>query len=105
MRLESSAGPVDVGARMVWAVGLNYRDHAAETGRDVPVAPTLFAKAPGSVITHEEPIVIPPHVMQPDYEGEVAVVVGRVARDVHEADALDYLLGVTCAHDVSSRDH
>src|SRR5262249_19887897 len=96
---------LEIGTRMNWAVGLNYRDHAAETGRDVPTAPTLFAKAPGSVIAHEEPIVIPPHVTQPDYEGEVAVVIGRTARDVSEADALSYVAGVTCAHDVSSRDH
>ena len=66
--------------RMIWAVGLNYRDHAAETGRDVPTAPTLFAKSPGALIGHEQPIVIPPHVAQPDYEGEVAVVIGRTAR-------------------------
>src|SRR3954451_22940046 len=86
---ESGVSVLGVGARMNWAVGLNYRDHAAETGRDVPTAPTLFAKSPGSLIAHEEPIVVPPHVTQPDYEGEVAVVIGRAARDVSEADALD----------------
>jgi 2-keto-4-pentenoate hydratase/2-oxohepta-3-ene-1,7-dioic acid hydratase in catechol pathway len=91
--------------RMVWAVGLNYRDHAAETGRDVPTAPTLFAKSPGALIGHEQPIVIPRHVSQPDYEGEIAVVIGRTACDVNESDALDYVAGITCAHDVSSRDH
>jgi 2-keto-4-pentenoate hydratase/2-oxohepta-3-ene-1,7-dioic acid hydratase in catechol pathway len=91
--------------RVIWAVGLNYRDHAAETGRDVPAAPTLFTKSPGSLIGHEAPIVIPRHVAQPDYEGEVAVVIGRTTRDVSEADALDYVAGITCAHDVSSRDH
>src|SRR6476620_6935531 len=51
--------------RVIWAVGLNYREHAAETGHDVPTAPTLFSKSPGSLIGHEEPIVIPPHVAQP----------------------------------------
>jgi 2-keto-4-pentenoate hydratase/2-oxohepta-3-ene-1,7-dioic acid hydratase in catechol pathway len=91
--------------RMIWAVGLNYRDHAAETGRDVPTAPTLFAKSPGALIGHEQPIVIPRHVVQPDYEGEIAVVIGRTACDVSEGDALDYVAGITCAHDVSSRDH
>ena len=96
--------PVPV-PRMVWAVGINYRDHAAETGHDLPPAPTLFAKAPGSVIGPDAPIVIPRHVTQPDYEGEVAVVIGRTARDVSERDALDFVAGVTCAHDVSSRDH
>ena len=91
--------------RMIWAVGLNYRDHAAESGRDVPSAPTLFAKSPGALIGHDQPVVIPPHVVHPDYEGEVAVVIGRTTRDVSERDALDYVAGVTCAHDVSSRDH
>ena len=90
---------------MIWAVGLNYRDHAAETGRPPPESPTLFAKAPNSVIRPEEPIVIPPHVTQPDYEGELAVVIGRAARDVAHDDALEYVAGLTVAHDVSARDH
>jgi 2-keto-4-pentenoate hydratase/2-oxohepta-3-ene-1,7-dioic acid hydratase in catechol pathway len=108
MRLKSAdekLSSLEIGTRMNWAVGLNYRDHAAEAGRDVPTAPTLFAKSPGSLIAHEDAIVIPPHVAQPDYEGEVAVVIGRTARDVSEADALSYVAGITCAHDVSSRDH
>lgn len=91
--------------RVIWGVGLNYRDHAAETGRPLPEAPTLFVKSPGSVIAPGEPIVVPPHVTQPDYEGELAVVVGRTARDVSEANALDIVAGVTVAHDVSARDH
>jgi acylpyruvate hydrolase len=91
--------------RLVWAVGLNYRDHAAETGRPLPEFPALFVKSPGSVVAHEDTIVIPPHVREPDYEGEVAVVIGGVARDVDEADALDFVAGVTIAHDVSARDH
>src|ERR1700722_13921771 len=90
--------------RMIWAVGINYRDHAAESGRDLPAAPTLFAKAPGSVIGPDAPIVIPPHVTQPDYEGELAVVIGTRAHNVSAADALDYVAGLTIAHDVSSRD-
>jgi 2-keto-4-pentenoate hydratase/2-oxohepta-3-ene-1,7-dioic acid hydratase in catechol pathway len=90
---------------MIWAVGLNYRDHAAETGRPPPEAPTLFAKAPTSVIGPDEPIVVPAHVTQPDYEGELAVVIGREARDVAHADALSYVAGLTIAHDVSARDH
>jgi 2-keto-4-pentenoate hydratase/2-oxohepta-3-ene-1,7-dioic acid hydratase in catechol pathway len=90
---------------MIWAVGLNYRDHAAEAGLAPPEAPTLFAKAPNSVIEPDEPIVIPPHVHQPDYEGELAVVMGREARDVRRDDALAYIAGLTIAHDVSARDH
>ena len=90
---------------MIWAGGLNYRDHVAETGRALPEAPTLFAKAPGSVIGPDAPIVIPPHVHQPDYEGELAVVIGTRARDVPAANALEYVRGLTIAHDVSARDH
>lgn len=109
----SEGGPVDLSAidavipspRAVWAVGLNYRDHAVETGTAVPPAPALFSKSAGSLIGHARPIVVPPHVTQPDYEGEVAVVIGREARDVAESDALDYVAGVTAAHDVSARDH
>jgi acylpyruvate hydrolase len=91
--------------RFIWAVGINYRDHAEETGRDLPTAPTLFVKSPSSVIGNGDPVVVPPHVTQPDYEGELAVVIGRRARDVARDDALDIIAGVTVAHDVSSRDH
>jgi 2-keto-4-pentenoate hydratase/2-oxohepta-3-ene-1,7-dioic acid hydratase in catechol pathway len=90
---------------MIWCVGLNYRDHAAETGRPLPEVPTLFVKAPNTVVGDGDTIVIPPHVTQPDYEGELAVVIGQRARDVHLDAALDIVAGVTIAHDVSSRDH
>jgi 2-keto-4-pentenoate hydratase/2-oxohepta-3-ene-1,7-dioic acid hydratase in catechol pathway len=101
----AALGPVSPSPRMVWAVGLNYRAHAAETGRPLPEFPALFVKAPGSVVGHEAPIVVPPHVREPDYEGEVAIVIGRAARDVDEREALDVVAGVTVAHDVSARDH
>jgi 2-keto-4-pentenoate hydratase/2-oxohepta-3-ene-1,7-dioic acid hydratase in catechol pathway len=91
--------------RVIWGVGLNYRDHAEETGRPLPTAPTLFVKSPSSVIAPGEPIIVPPHVTQPDYEGELAVVIGTRARDVREEDALDIVAGVTIGHDVSARDH
>jgi 2-keto-4-pentenoate hydratase/2-oxohepta-3-ene-1,7-dioic acid hydratase in catechol pathway len=102
---DVSLDPIVPQPRMVWAVGLNYRAHAAETSRPLPEFPTLFVKSPGSVAAHEQAIVVPPHVREPDYEGEVAAVIGRVARDVSEADALDHVAGVTIAHDVSARDH
>jgi 2-keto-4-pentenoate hydratase/2-oxohepta-3-ene-1,7-dioic acid hydratase in catechol pathway len=91
--------------RVVWGVGLNYREHASETGRPPPEFPTLFMKSPSAVIGDGEPIAIPPHVTQPDYEGELAVVIGRRARDVSAADALSVVAGVTIGHDVSARDH
>lgn len=89
---------------MVWGIGLNYRDHIAETGREVPQVPVVFAKSPHSVIGHTEPILIPEHVTCPDYEGEVAVVIGRTCRDVSETDAWGVIRGLTCGHDVSARD-
>jgi 2-keto-4-pentenoate hydratase/2-oxohepta-3-ene-1,7-dioic acid hydratase in catechol pathway len=91
--------------RVIWGVGLNYRDHASETGQPLPTVPTLFMKSPGSAIGHGDTIVVPPHVTQPDYEGELAVVIGRRARGVSETEALAVVAGVTVAHDVSSRDH
>lgn len=91
--------------RVIWGVGLNYRDHAAETGRPLPEVPTLFVKSPSAVIAPDETIVVPPVVTQPDYEGELAVVIGRRARDVPRDDALSVLAGITIGHDVSARDH
>jgi acylpyruvate hydrolase len=96
--------PVD-NLRMVWAIGLNYRDHAAETGAPLPPEPVVFVKSTGSVVGHGADILVPPHVIQPDYEGELAVVIGQHARDVPEDEALDVVEGFTCAHDVSARDH
>lgn len=96
--------PVDH-LHMVWAIGLNYRDHAAETGAPIPTEPVVFVKSAGSVVGHGADIMIPPHVTQPDYEGELAVVIGHRARDVPADEAMDVIEGVTCAHDVSSRDH
>jgi len=90
---------------MIWCVGINYRDHAAETGRDDPAVPVLFVKSPSSVIADGEPIIVPPHVMQPDYEGELAVWIGTRCRDVPADDALSVVSGVSVAHDVSARDH
>jgi 2-keto-4-pentenoate hydratase/2-oxohepta-3-ene-1,7-dioic acid hydratase in catechol pathway len=85
-------------------VGLNYRDHAAEGGMDLPKAPLLFAKWPNTLIGHGDPIVLPPESAQVDYEAELGVVIGRRARDVAEGEALDYVLGYTAANDVSARD-
>lgn len=107
-RVDLSTGPVDAPVprpRMVWAIGVNYRDHAAETGKEIPDVPTVFVKSPGTVVAHEAPIVVPPVVTRPDYEGELAVVIGRRARDVPVEEALAHVAGVTCADDVSARDH
>lgn len=90
---------------VVWCAGLNYRDHAREVGMDIPDVPTFFVKSPGSVVGDGEDVLIPSFVEQPDYEGEVAVVIGRRVRDLREEDALSAVAGITCANDVSARDH
>ena len=69
-------------------IGLNYRDHAAESNAELPAFPTVFAKYASCIIGPGEAIVIPRVTSQVDYEGELAVVIGRRARDVAEADAL-----------------
>ncbi len=87
------------------AVGLNYRGHAAEAGQALPAAPLFFLKATTAAIGPEAPILLP--AMAPgevDYEAELAVVIGRRAHNVPEAQALDHVLGYTCANDVSARD-
>ncbi len=89
----------------VLAIGLNYADHARETGQTAPAAPVLFAKLPQSVIGPGEPISwSSEHSAQVDYEAELAVVIGRDARDVPAGEALDHVLGYTCCNDVSARD-
>jgi 2-keto-4-pentenoate hydratase/2-oxohepta-3-ene-1,7-dioic acid hydratase in catechol pathway len=85
-------------------VGLNYRDHAAEGGMDLPKAPLLFAKWPNTLIGHGDPIVLPPESAQVDYEAELGVVIGTKARRVSERDALDHVDGYLCLNDVSARD-
>ena len=86
------------------AIGLNYEDHAAETGAEIPEKPIVFAKYANTVIGPGEPIRIPPITEQVDYEAELAVVIGQRAKDVLESEALDYVFGYTNANDVSSRD-
>jgi len=86
------------------AIGLNYVDHAEETGSPIPEKPLVFAKYPNTVIGPGEAIRIPPITQQVDYEAELAVVIGRPAKNVSEGEALEYVFGYTNANDVSSRD-
>ena len=85
-------------------IGLNYRDHAAETGKPVPDMPILFAKMPTSVTGPAGPVRLPSYTHKADFEGELAVVIGRVARDVAVADALTHVFGYAVMNDVSARD-
>ncbi|MEI8342190.1 MAG: fumarylacetoacetate hydrolase family protein, partial [Verrucomicrobiota bacterium] len=86
--------------------GLNYRRHAEETGARIPKFPVLFMKMPGAVQNPADPIVLPRHLRsdEVDYEGELAVVIARPCKNVSRVNALDYVLGYTCANDVSARD-
>ena len=85
-------------------VGLNYRDHAAESNMPIPERPVLFSKFSTCVIAPGEPVVIPVTSSQVDYEAELAVVIGRRAKNVSAADAYEYILGYTAFNDVSARD-
>lgn len=86
------------------AIGLNYSDHAAETGAEIPEKPIVFAKYPNTIIGPGAPIRIPSITEQADYEAELAVVIGRKARAVEAEDAMDYVFGYMNSNDVSSRD-
>jgi acylpyruvate hydrolase len=94
-----------VAPQKIICIGLNYRDHAEETGQEIPKAPMWFAKFANSLIGSGEDIVLPAaHPNRVDYEAELALVVGRPARNVSEADALSYLAGAMPFNDVSARD-
>lgn len=85
-------------------VGKNYHDHAAEMGGEAPEEPLLFLKPNTAVIGPGDTIVRPAISQQTEYEGELAVVIGKVAKNVSAADALDYVLGYTIGNDVTARD-
>ena len=88
----------------VIAVGLNYKDHAAEAGVPLPEAPVLFTKFTTSLIANGENIVRHKGVTQLDWEAELAVVIGKRASHVSESEALDYVSGYTCMNDVTDRE-
>ncbi|HEX8942673.1 MAG TPA: fumarylacetoacetate hydrolase family protein [Gemmatimonadaceae bacterium] len=85
-------------------IGLNYRDHARESGLAVPATPVIFSKFSSCVIAPGEPVVVPTTSEKIDYEAELAVVIGRVAKHVSADRAYDYVLGYTAFNDVTARD-
>lgn len=95
-----------VAPAQVLGVGLNYRRHAAESGMKIPERPVLFTKGLNTVQNPGDPILLPRHLRsdEVDYECELAVVIGRAAKNVPRARALDYVLGYMCANDVNARD-
>ncbi len=96
--------PVEPAA--ILCIGLNYRHHALETGAKIPTHPVLFMKPPGAVQHPGAAIEIPTHLASErvDFEGELAVVISRTCKNVPREHAFDYVLGYTCANDVSARD-
>jgi 2-keto-4-pentenoate hydratase/2-oxohepta-3-ene-1,7-dioic acid hydratase in catechol pathway len=93
------------GIRQIIAVGLNYSDHAAESGMPVPSEPILFSKAITSISGPNDPVIIPRGSTKTDWEVELAIVIGHVARRVSVHDALDYVAGYTVCNDVSEREY
>jgi 2,4-diketo-3-deoxy-L-fuconate hydrolase len=87
----------------VLCIGLNYLEHARESNMQLPDAPLIFAKVSSSLIGPGAAIVLPEQEAEPDFEAEVAVVIGTLARNVSEADAASYIGGITAFNDVSGR--
>ncbi len=86
-------------------VGRNYTEHATELGNAIPKEPLLFLKAPSSIITEGESIIFPEQSNQVEHEGELAVVIGRICKNLYANDnPFDYIFGYTCLNDVTARD-
>lgn len=103
-RLEAVRLLAPVVPGKIVAVGLNYRDHAREMGKEIPGEPLLFLKAPSALNDPGGAIVYPAQSRRVDYEAELAVVIGRKAKNVKEKDATAHILGYTCINDVTARD-
>ncbi len=88
----------------ILCIGLNYREHAAESGSTIPKNPMLFIKASNTLNNPFDAIPLPKRSNEVDYECELAIVIGKTARAVSRERAMDYVFGFTCANDVSARD-
>jgi len=97
--------PVVPAPSKIFCVGLNFRAHVEETGRELPTYPVLFPKWASSLIGAGDDIVLPPESSQVDYEGELAVIIGTPGRRIAEKDASNHILGFAVANDVTMRDY
>lgn len=88
----------------IFAIGLNYQSHAAESKMAVQKVPTVFMKLSSAVVGPDEPIILPAVSSEPDYEAELAVVIGKPGYQIPAASAMDYVLGYTILNDISARD-
>jgi 2-keto-4-pentenoate hydratase/2-oxohepta-3-ene-1,7-dioic acid hydratase in catechol pathway len=101
---EVELGPPVPDPEKILCLGLNYPDHAAEAGLEIPPAPTFFAKFRNSLVGPTSPVILPAAGHFIDYEGELAVVIGKRCKHVAEQEALAYVAGYTICNDVSARD-
>ena len=85
-------------------IGLNYRDHAEESGAEIPKSPIIFSKFNTCIAAPQQPIILPKNSAQVDYEAELAFIIGRRAKNVKKEDAMSYVFGYTNFNDVSARD-
>lgn len=85
-------------------IGINYKSHIKEFKATIPDEPVLFLKAPSSIIGPEEKIILPNNIGQVDFEGEIAIVIKKEAENIREEDAMNNILGYTCANDVTARE-
>lgn len=97
-------GPPVAGTGKFICIGLNYADHAAESGMDVPKEPVIFMKATSAICGPNDPVIIPRGSEKTDWEVELAVIIGKRAKYVDEANAMDHVAGFAVANDVSERD-
>ncbi len=96
--------PVIPNPGKIFCVGLNYEEHVQETKRDKSENPSIFVRWPESQVGHRQPMLMPRESTQLDYEGEIAVVIGRGGRRIRKEDALSHVAGYSCYHDGSVRD-
>ncbi len=96
--------PVIPNPGQIFCIGLNYADHVQETGRQSTEHPTIFMRVPESQVAHGQAIVLPPESDRLDYEGEIAIIIGKPGRRIAEADAAAHIAGYACYNDGSIRD-
>ena len=96
--------PVIPNPGKIWCCGLNYGEHVREVGREPPEKPMFFLRFADSQVGHEQPILLPAESTQLDYEGEIAVVIGKTGRRISEAAAWDHVAGYSCYNDATLRD-
>ena len=96
-------GPCVANVGKFICIGLNYADHAAESGLPVPKEPVIFMKATSAIIGPDDDVIIPKNAIKPDWEVELGVIIGKEARYVDEADALDHVAGYCVVNDISER--